>query len=94
VADERNSELHQTGTIRYIAFRDFETKASMLKEEQKRRIKLYSVADRNRLKAARRRADAAEAARGRADIVQERNRALPHASQLVFPDREAVIPSE
>jgi len=66
----------------------------MLKEEQKRRIKLYSVAERNRLKAARRRADAAEAARGHADIVQERNRALPHASQLVFPDREAVIPSE
>jgi hypothetical protein len=26
--------------------------------------------------------------------VQERNRALPHASQLVFPYRELLLPSE
>jgi len=66
----------------------------MLKEEQKKRIRLYSVAERNRIKAARRRADAAQVARGNAEIVQERNRALPHASQFVFPDREELLPSE
>jgi hypothetical protein len=66
----------------------------MLNEEQKRRIKLYSAGERNRIKAGRRLADSAEAARGHAEIVQERNRALPHASQFVFPDREAWIPSE
>ena len=66
----------------------------MLNAEQKKRIKLYSVAERNRAKADRRRADSAEAARGNAQIVQERNRVLPHASQFVFPDREAAPPSE
>jgi hypothetical protein len=66
----------------------------MLDAEQKRRIKLYSAGERNRIKAGRRRSDAVDAARGHADIVQERNRALPHASQCVFPDQEAWLPSE
>ncbi len=66
----------------------------MLNEKQKARIKLYSVAERNRVKAERRRADLAETLRGNAELVQERNRALPHASEFVFPDREAWILSE
>ncbi len=66
----------------------------MLNEDQKKRIKLYSPAERDRLKADRRRADAAEVARGHAEIVQERNRALPHASQFIFPHSEAMLPSE
>jgi hypothetical protein len=66
----------------------------MISEEQKRRIKLYSIDERNRIKAGRRRADAAEAAHGRAELAQERNRALPHASQFVFPDREERLPTE
>jgi hypothetical protein len=66
----------------------------MISENQKKRIKLYSPVERDRIKAGRRLADAAEAARGHAEIVQERNRALPHASQFVFPDREESLPSE
>jgi hypothetical protein len=77
----------------YIIYRDF---GDMLNEEQKRRIKLYSAVERNRIKADRRRADSAEAAlgRGHAEMVQERNRALPHASQFVFSDRETGPASE
>jgi hypothetical protein len=66
----------------------------MLTTEQKRRIRLYSPSERSRLKAERRRADATEVARGRAAEVQERNRALPHASQIVFSDREEPLPTE
>jgi hypothetical protein len=65
----------------------------MLNEAQKRRIRLYSPRDRRRLKAERRRADAAEVACGRAEEVQERNRALP-AKEFVFPDREEALPME
>jgi hypothetical protein len=78
----------------YIISQDYGCKTRMLNEAQKRRIKIYSVSERNRLKADRRLADAAEAARGKAEIVQERNRALPHASRFVFPDREEQLPSE
>jgi hypothetical protein len=67
---------------------------SVLNEEQKWRIQLYSPGERNRIKARHRRADSMEAARGNAEIVQERNRALSHASQFVFPDREELVPSE
>jgi hypothetical protein len=63
----------------------------MISEEQKRRIRLYM--DRSRFKAACRRADAAEAALGRIEEIQERNRALPHASQFEFQKEEA-LPKE
>ena len=66
----------------------------MLSTEQKKRIRLYSPSERSRLKAERRRADATEVACGRAAEVQERNRALPHASQIVFSDREEPLPTE
>ena len=66
----------------------------MLDEEQKKRIRLYSPTERSQLKAKRRRADAAEAACGKAEVVQERNRALPHASQFVFSDRGELLPTE
>jgi hypothetical protein len=66
----------------------------MLDEIQKKRIRLYSTSRRSQFKAKRRRADAAEAARGNAALVQERNRALPPASQFVFSDREEILPTE
>jgi hypothetical protein len=66
----------------------------MIGEAQKRRIRLYSPRERSRLKAERRRADAAEVARGRAEELQERNRALPHASEFEFPEREEALPME
>jgi hypothetical protein len=61
--------------------------ANRLSAELKKRIRLYSVSAANQLKARQRRMDAAEAARGNADSVQERNRALPHASQFLFHDQ-------
>ena len=66
----------------------------MLSAELKKRIKIYSVNDRNRRKADQRHADAAEVARGHAAGVQERNRALPHASLMVFEDQEELLPTE
>jgi hypothetical protein len=66
----------------------------MLNEALKKRIRLYSTKERSLFKAERRRADAAEAALGNAEHVQERNRALPPASQFVFSDREKMMPTE
>jgi hypothetical protein len=66
----------------------------MLDEELKKRIRLYSVREHESSKAARRRADAMEVADGHAEKVQERNRALPHASHFVFSDQEPLLPSE
>jgi hypothetical protein len=66
----------------------------MISEAQKRRIRLYSPSERSRLKAEHRRADAAEVACGRAEEVQERNRALPHASEFAFSEREEALPME
>lgn len=66
----------------------------MISEAQKHRIRLYSPRERSRSKAARRRVDAAEVARGRAEEVQERNRALPHPTELVFTEREEPLPTE
>jgi hypothetical protein len=66
----------------------------MLNEKQKKRIKLYSASHRSRIKASQRRADAAESAGGNAAIVQERNRALPPASQMMFIDQEESLPTE
>jgi hypothetical protein len=67
---------------------------AMISKEQKRRIRTYSPAERSLYKAARRRADAAESALGRAGDVQERNRALPHASQFKFQEGEQPLPIE
>jgi hypothetical protein len=66
----------------------------MLNEALKKRIRLYSTRERSQFKAERRRADMAEAARGRAEHVQKRNRALPPASQFVFSDHEDILPTE
>jgi hypothetical protein len=66
----------------------------MLNEALKKRIRLYSPKERSLLKAERRRTDAAETALGNAAHVQERNRALPPASQFVFSDREKIMPTE
>jgi hypothetical protein len=66
----------------------------MLKEERKKRIKLYSVIGRNRVKAEHRRDDAAEVACGNAGMLQERNRALPHASKMEFFEQEELLPTE
>jgi hypothetical protein len=66
----------------------------MLNEALKKRIRLYSVRSRSQFKAERRRADIAETARGRTEQVQERNRALPPASQFVFSDHEDILPTE
>jgi hypothetical protein len=66
----------------------------MLSEAQKRRIKLYSPEERRALKAQRRRTDAAEVARGHAQELQERNRALPPASDFVFAEKEQALPTE
>ena len=66
----------------------------MLNEALKKRIRLYSIKERSLFKAERRRADAAEAALGNAEHVQERNRALPPASQFVFSDQEKILPTE
>ena len=67
---------------------------AMISKEQKRRIRTYSPAERSRYKAVRRRADAAESGQGRAEEVQERNRALPHASQFKFQEGEEPLPIE
>ena len=67
---------------------------SMVNETLKKRIKLYSVSDHNRMKADQRRADAAEVAGGNAAGVQERNRALPRASKMVFEEKEELLPTE
>jgi len=66
----------------------------MLTEHQKKSICLYSVLEHNRKKAERRIADATEVAAGNAKAVQERNRALPHASLFVFDDTEKALPTE
>jgi hypothetical protein len=66
----------------------------MIDEEQKRRIRLYSPRQRSQMKAERRRADAADVARGDAEGVQERNRALPPAAQFEFTDLEELTPTE
>lgn len=66
----------------------------MLNEAQKRRIKLYSPEERRRLKAQRRRADAAEVAKGHAQEIQERNRSLPPARDFVFSEKEQALPTE
>jgi hypothetical protein len=66
----------------------------MISETQKRRIRLYSPRERSQLKAQKRRADAAEAARGLAQELQEKNRALPQASEFEFPEREEALPME
>ena len=66
----------------------------MLNEALKKKIRLYSTIKRSQFKAEQRRADAAEAARGHAEQVQERNRALPPASQFVFSDHEDILPTE
>lgn len=66
----------------------------MLTEKQKRQIKLYSPRERSRLKAERRRADAAESSRGGAGEVQERNRALPPAKEFIFSEGEEALPME
>jgi len=66
----------------------------MISETQKRRIRLYSPAERSRGKVKQRQADAAEAASGRADEVQERNRALPHAAEFDFSKQEEALPME
>jgi hypothetical protein len=87
--EPRDLRFRQTNAHDVYCYGDFGHKAYMLNEEQKKRIKLYSAAERNRVKAGRRGVDSAEAARGHAEIVQERNRALPHASHFIFPDQEA-----
>ena len=66
----------------------------MLKEEIKKRIRIYSPSERARVKARCRRADAVEVARGNASDVQEKNRALPHASEVDLPELERELPSE
>lgn len=66
----------------------------MISETQKRRIRLYSPKEHSRLKAEYRRADAAQVARGQAEAVQERNRALPHAEEFEFLEREEALPME
>jgi hypothetical protein len=66
----------------------------MLDEALKKKIRFYSPKERSLLKAERRRADAAEVARGNAEQVQERNRALPPASQFVFSEQEKDLPTE
>ncbi len=78
----------------YIVPKEIGHKPAMLGEEQKKRIRIYSALERTRIKAGRRRAEAIEATRGRAEILQEENRRLPHASEFVFPDREAWLPFE
>jgi hypothetical protein len=65
----------------------------MLTDLQKGQIRLYSVAESNRKKSDRRRADAEEVARGNAEAVQERNRLVP-PELLVFPDSEDALPAE
>jgi hypothetical protein len=57
-----------------MAIREFKR---MLNEALKKRIRLYSTKERSLFKAERRRPDAAEAALGNAEHVQERNRVLP-----------------
>jgi hypothetical protein len=66
----------------------------MINETQKRRIRLYSPEERSRSKAKHRRADATDAARGRAEEIQERNRALPHAREFAFEELEEALPME
>lgn len=66
----------------------------MLTDDLKRRIRLYSPAEHDKLKAERRRVDAAEVAQGKAEEVQERNRALPHASLFKFEEGEEQLPTE
>jgi hypothetical protein len=68
--------------------------SNMINEAQKRRIRLYDPKERSRVKAERRRADAAEAAGGRAEELQVRNRALPHATEFEFSEREDALPME
>ncbi len=63
----------------------------MLTEAQKLRIKLYSPSERANVKAKRRQSDAREVAAGRAEELQERNRALPPASAFVFLDSEKAL---
>jgi hypothetical protein len=67
---------------------------TMLREETKKRIRIYSPREHDRVKALRRQADAAEVAEGNVARVQDRNRALPHGSQMVLPDLERELPSE
>ncbi len=90
----RDFELRQTSNMAYIVESKFGDNPSMIDEEQKKRIGLYSPQERSRTKASRRRQDAAEIARGGAEIVQEKNRGLPHASEFLFPDREPLVPFE
>lgn len=66
----------------------------MIDNAQKQRIRLYSTSERGRIKSAQRRRDAADAARGNAAELQEKNRALPPVSDLIFDDREDVLPTE
>ena len=66
----------------------------MINEAQKRRIRLYSPRERNRLKAEHRRTDAREAAHGRAEEIQTRNRALPHAKDFAFLEVDEALPME
>lgn len=54
----------------------------MLTDIQKKQIRLYSVAESNRKKSDRRRADAEEVACGNAKAVQERNRLVPCKRRL------------
>lgn len=68
--------------------------ATMISETQKKRIKLYSAAERCKEKSEHRRRDAAEVEQGRAALLQEVNRALPPAAQLEFDDREDPLPTE
>lgn len=68
--------------------------AYMINEKLKKRIQLYSTSEHDRFKVARRRLDSADVNRGNAVIVQERNRALPHASQMTTQDREELLPTE
>lgn len=64
----------------------------MLNKVIKGRIRLYSPKENDCCKAQRRRADADEVARGNATVLQQKNRALPHASQMVLCDLERELP--
>jgi len=66
----------------------------MISVAQLKRIRLYLPSERAKAKAEQRRRDAAEVRQGNAKAVQDRNRALPHASLGVFVGREGELPTE
>lgn len=66
----------------------------MIDDTTLRNVGIYDPAERARVKADRRRADVEAVRRGEADEVQERNRRLPHASEVRFEEREVPLPKE